>query len=60
MSSGSPSRLVGRLRCELIAEVVDQHLGEVGLHQPRRDADDPRRAELVGELPGQVDQRGLA
>ena len=59
MSSGSPRRFVGRPRCELVAEVVDEHRGEVGLDQARRDADDPGRADLAGQLAGEVDQRRL-
>ena len=59
MSSGSPRRLVGIRRGEVVAEVLDEVGGEVGLHQPGGDADDPRRAELAGELAGEVDQRRL-
>ena len=59
MSCGSPSRCSGRRAASLLAEVVDEHRGEVGLHEAGRDADDPGRAELGRQLAGQVDQRRL-
>jgi hypothetical protein len=46
-------------RGELVAEVLDQHRGEVGLHQTGCDSDDAGRTDLAGELPREVDQRRL-
>ena len=34
MSSGSPRRFSGRRAASLLAEVVDEERGEVGLHEP--------------------------
>ena len=60
MSSGSPSRRVGIERARVVAEVVDQHLREVGLHEPGSDPDDPHlRTELAAQLSSEVDERGL-
>ena len=59
MSSGSPRRFVGTRGREVVAEVLDEEGGEVGLHEPRGDADDPGRAELAGQLAGHVDHRRL-
>ena len=46
-------------RRQVVAEVLDEVRGEVGLHEPGGDADDAGRADLAGELAGHVDQRRL-